>query len=221
MQCFSVAQQQQHSSSGNGDVELLFLVPAPRVKPERLMKKMEHRSETSLQGVCIADQHCGSSFAMHRGSWNSRSSSTAAAAQQQWWQRRRGYRRKGRAWMHRWAFCFRSCTFAQFEKDERGHTAKFYCAVEYAKVTYTLDSSISVALCRTSRVVVREFHRASSERVFPRLLPCDLLTNKCAAAVNFFFLFFIPLLLARSPATTTAAVAQSLTTDSPVTTQLS
>ena len=64
---------------------------------------------------------------------------------------------------------------------------------------------------------MREFHRASSERVFPRLLPCDLLTNKCAAAVNFFFLFFIPLLLARSPATTTAAVAQSLTTDSPVT----
>ena len=37
---------------------------------------------------------------------------------------------------------------AQFEKDERGQTAKpllFYCcAVEYAKVTYTLDSSISV-----------------------------------------------------------------------------
>jgi len=30
-------------------------------------------------------------------------------------------------------------------------------------------------------------------------------------------MFFIPLLLARSPATTTAAVAQSLTTDSPVT----
>ena len=41
--------------------------------------------------------------------------------------------------------------FAQFEKDERGQTAKslvnhccFTCAVEYAKVTYTLDSSISV-----------------------------------------------------------------------------
>jgi len=30
-------------------------------------------------------------------------------------------------------------------------------------------------------------------------------------------MFFIPLLLARSPATTTAAVAQSSTTDSPVT----
>ena len=30
-------------------------------------------------------------------------------------------------------------------------------------------------------------------------------------------MFFIPLLLTRSPATTTAAVAQSLTTDSPVT----
>ena len=30
---------------------------------------------------------------------------------------------------------------------------------------------------RTSRVVVREFHRASSERVFSRLLPCVPLTN--------------------------------------------
>ena len=43
---FSVAQQQQHSSSGSGDVELLFLVPAPRVKPERQIKKTEHRSGT-------------------------------------------------------------------------------------------------------------------------------------------------------------------------------
>ena len=42
----AAAQQQQHSSSGSGDVELLFLVPAPRVKPERQMKKMEHRSGT-------------------------------------------------------------------------------------------------------------------------------------------------------------------------------
>ena len=66
-------------------------------------------------GLCIAHQHGRSSSAMHRGSWNSRSSSTAAAAQeqqhrssstaaaaqQQRWQRRRGYGRKGRAWIHR------------------------------------------------------------------------------------------------------------------------
>ena len=85
----AAAQQQQHSSSGGGDVELLFLVPAPRVKPELQMKKMEHRSGTffrdslHLTAVCIADQHCGSCSAMHCGSWNRRSNSTAAATQQQ------------------------------------------------------------------------------------------------------------------------------------------
>ena len=74
--------------------------------------------------------------------------------------------------------------FAQFEKDERGHTAESsvnrccyttVCAVEYAKVTYTLDSSILEYLFRlgfsgalsTSRVAVREFHRASSESFPP------------------------------------------------------
>ena len=54
-------------------MQLLFLVPAPRVKPERQMKEMEHRSGIFFSGlsvyVCIADQN--------RGSW-SRSSSTAA-----------------------------------------------------------------------------------------------------------------------------------------------
>ena len=85
----AAAQQQQYSSSGGGEVESLFLVPAPRVKPERQLKKMEHRRGTffrdslHITAVCIADQHCGSCSAMHRGSWNSRSSSTAAAAQQQ------------------------------------------------------------------------------------------------------------------------------------------
>ena len=65
------------------------LVPAPRVKPERQMKKMEHRSGTFFRDSAYykyalrADQHCGSCPAMHRGSWSSRSSSTAAAAQQQ------------------------------------------------------------------------------------------------------------------------------------------
>ena len=86
----AAAQQHQYSSSGGGDVELLLLVPAPRVKPERQMKKMEHRSGTFFRDSAYynlyalrADQHCGSCSAMHRGSWNSRSSSTAAAAQQQ------------------------------------------------------------------------------------------------------------------------------------------
>ena len=52
----AAAQQQQYSSSGGGDVELLFLVPAPRVKPERQMKKMEHRSETFLKESRIVEQ---------------------------------------------------------------------------------------------------------------------------------------------------------------------
>ena len=85
-------QKQQHSSSGGCDVELLFLVPAPRVKPERQMKKMEHRSGTFFRD---------SLHALRISIANSRSSSTAAAAQQQWWQRRRGYGQKGRAWIHR------------------------------------------------------------------------------------------------------------------------
>ena len=82
----AAAQQQQHSSSGGGDVELLFLVPAPRVKPERQMKKWNTEAGIFFGTrctLCIADQHCGSCSAMHRGSWNSRSSSTAAAAHQQ------------------------------------------------------------------------------------------------------------------------------------------
>ena len=88
----AAAQQQLHSSSGGGDVELLFLVRAPRVKPERQMKKMEHRSGTFFRD---------SLHALRISIANSRSSSTAAAAQQQWWQRRRGYGQKGRAWIHR------------------------------------------------------------------------------------------------------------------------
>ena len=70
----AAAQQQQHSSSGGGDVELLFLVLAPRVKPERQMKKMEHRCGTFFRdSACYKyalreDQHRGSCSAMHRGS---------------------------------------------------------------------------------------------------------------------------------------------------------
>ena len=52
-------QKQQHSSSGGGDVELLFLVPAPRVKPERQMKKME--SGTFFRDS-LHSMHCGSAL---------------------------------------------------------------------------------------------------------------------------------------------------------------
>ena len=79
---------------------------------------------------------------------------------------------------------------------------------------YICSDFVFLALCRTSRVVVRAFHRASSEKSFPPS-PSLCLADKCAAAVNLFIC--IPLLLARSPATTTAAVVQCLTTDSPVT----
>ena len=116
--------------------------------------------------------------------------------------------------------------FAQFEKDECGHTAESFvnhCCFTVPLNTlrlharqYICSDFVFLALCRTSRVVVRAFHRASSEKSFS-LSPSLCLADKCAAAVIFFNLFFIPLLLARSPATTTAAAVQSLATDSPVT----
>ena len=130
-------------------------VPAPRVKPERQMKKMEHRSGTFFRDSAYykyalrADQHCGSCSAMHRGSWNSRSSSTAAAAQeqqhrssstaaaaqQQRWQRRRGYGRK----------------------DERGYTGELFVVVlalwrnlerTSADTPRSLQLTTAVLLCR-------------------------------------------------------------------------
>ena len=89
--------------------------------------------------------------------------------------------------------------------SDRGHTAVF---------SLPLPDFVFLVLCRTSRVVVRAFHRASSEKSFSPS-PSLCLADKCAAAVNLFIC--LPLLLARSPATTTAAVVQCLTTDSPVT----
>ena len=100
----------------------------------------------------------------------------------------------------------------------------FYCAVEYAKVPYTLDSSISVQASSFWRFVehlglpCESFTVQAVREFFPRLLLCDSLTYKCAAAVKKIICSsYLYVLLARSPATTTAAVAQSLTTDSPVT----
>ena len=49
----AAAQQQQHNSRGGGDVELLFLVPVPRVKPERQMKEVEHRIGTFCVGLSV------------------------------------------------------------------------------------------------------------------------------------------------------------------------
>ena len=60
----------------------------------------------------MEDQHGGSSFAMHRGSWNSRSSSTEAAAQQQQHSSSDG-----------------SDVAATDDKDERGYTGELFVVV--------------------------------------------------------------------------------------------
>ena len=88
-------QKQQHSSSGGGDVELLFLVPAPRGKPERQKKKMEHRSGTFLRDS-LHIMHCGSALR-----------TAEAAAQQQQHSSSGG-----------------SDVAATDEKDERGYTGE-------------------------------------------------------------------------------------------------
>ena len=108
----------------------------------------------------------------------------------------------------------------QFEKDERGHTAKslvttaVYCAVEYAKVAYTLDSSISIQASFFWRFVehlgmpCESFTVQAVREFFPVSFPGETLarqpemfdkapekrrlnrhaavslTNKCAAAVK-------------------------------------
>ena len=86
-------------------------VPAPRVKPERQMKKMEHRNGTFFRDsayykyalrISIADR--APRCIADRGT--AEAAAAAAAAQQQWWQRRRGYGRKGRAWMHHVSLLF-------------------------------------------------------------------------------------------------------------------
>ena len=105
----AAAQQQQYSSSGGGEVESLFLVPAPRVKPERHMKKMEHRSETFLQGVSILRN---ASRIVEQQKQQHSSSSTAAAAQQQQHSSSDG-----------------SDIAATDDKDERGYTGELFVAV--------------------------------------------------------------------------------------------
>ena len=69
---------------------------------------------------------------------------------------------------------------------------------------------VFLALCRHLGLPFESF-TVQAARVFPRLLPFDLLINVLLLQKK--NLFFVPLLLARSPATTAAAVAQSLTTD--------
>ena len=116
----AAAQQQQHSSSGGGYVELLFLAPAPQIKPERQMKKMEHRSGTFFRDSradyalrismadrpprCIADRGTAEAAAQQQ---RHRSSSTGAAAQQQQHSSSDG-----------------SDVAATDEKDERGYTGE-------------------------------------------------------------------------------------------------
>ena len=45
--------RRQSSSTRRGTVKLLFLVTAPRGKPERQMKEMEHRSGTFFSGESL------------------------------------------------------------------------------------------------------------------------------------------------------------------------
>ena len=47
------------SSTRCGGVKLLFLVPAPRVKPERQMKEMEHRSGTFFSELSVYASRIG------------------------------------------------------------------------------------------------------------------------------------------------------------------
>ena len=96
--------RRQSSSTRCGTVKLLFLVTAPRGKPERQMKEMEHRSGTSFSGEYVGaaegaaqhQQHFTNPFSsaspwdiLHVACWKAWwgsamvFSSTAAAAQQQ------------------------------------------------------------------------------------------------------------------------------------------
>ena len=82
---------------------------------------------------------------------------------------------------------------------------------------YICSDFVFLALCRTSRVVVRAFHRASSEKSFPPS-PSLCLADKCAAAVNSFicslylYCSLAPLLLLLL-----LSCSLCLTTDPPVT----
>ena len=103
-------------------MKLLFLVPAPRVKPERQMKKMEHRSGTFFRDssayyslwivLRIVDRGTEEAAAQQQQHSSSGGSDVAATDEKD----KRGYTGE--------PFFFRSCAFTQFEKDERGHTAK-------------------------------------------------------------------------------------------------
>ena len=151
------------------------------------MKKMEHRSGTFfLDSLHI--MHCESALrtaeaAAQQQQHSSSGGSDVAATDEK---DERGYTGE--------PFCFRSCAFAHYEKDERGHTAKSFvdhCCFTVPLNTLRLHSRqyicsdfVFLALWRTSRVVVREFNRASSESFPPS--PSLRLADKCAAAVNCF-----------------------------------
>ena len=150
----AAAQQQEHSSSGGGYyVELLFLAPAPRIKPERRMKKMEHRSGTFFRDSradyalrismadrpprCIADRGTAEAAAQQQ---RHRSSSTGAAAQEQQHSSSDG-----------------SDVAATDEKDERGFTGELFVFVlalwrnlkrTSADTPRSLQLTTAVLLCR-------------------------------------------------------------------------
>ena len=88
------------SSRRCGSVKLLFLVPAPRVKSERQMKEMEHRSGTFFSG--LSDSLYASRIVEQQKQQHS-SSSTAAVVAATSRQRRR--RRQTPVWRVGLLFC--------------------------------------------------------------------------------------------------------------------
>ena len=105
-------------------------------------------------GLCIAHQHGRSSSAMHRGSWNSRSSSTAAAAQQQ---RHRSSSTGAAAQQQQHSSSDGSDVAATDEKDERGYTGEPFVFVlalwrnlkrTSADTPRSLQLTTAVLLCR-------------------------------------------------------------------------
>ena len=136
----AAAQQQQHSSSGGGYyVELLFLAPAPRIKPERQMKKMEHRSGTFFRDS-RADYALRISMADRPPRCIADRGTAEAAAQQQQHSSSDG-----------------SDVAATDEKDERGYTGELFVFVlalwrnlkrTSADTPRSLQLTTAVLLCR-------------------------------------------------------------------------
>ena len=73
----------QSSSTRCSSVKLLFLVTAPRGKPERPMKEMEHRSGTFFSGISLYMHRGSASRTVEQRRIADRGAAEAAAQQQQ------------------------------------------------------------------------------------------------------------------------------------------